>query len=223
MASLLNDLAGALGDAGRGDEAAKPLDEAEGIVRDLKNDALIADVLNTRGNIAFYTGDTKGAEQFYKSALALATRAKDNDTLVLSKLNVARMAIAQGRAKEALGMLRPLVSSTHTTNAYLALQSSIANAQAQIETGDYAQAEHSLEQSLIQSEKAGTKLESARINYLLGTSMRLRGNAEQGRSSYNYGEALRLLGEIRSDPGAENVLHRADLKMIYDDAMRWKM
>jgi eukaryotic-like serine/threonine-protein kinase len=222
MASLLNDLAGALGSAGKGDEATKPLDEAESIVRDLKNDALMADVLNTKGDVAFYGGDTKGAEQFYKSALGLATRAKDNNTLVLSKLNVARVAMAQGRAKEALGMLRPLLNSTHTTNAYLSLQISIANAQAEIETGDYVQAERTLEQNLIQSEKAGTKLDSARINYLLGTSTRLRGNAEKGRSSYYYGEALRFLGEIKSDPGAENALHRADLKAIYEDAARWK-
>jgi eukaryotic-like serine/threonine-protein kinase len=222
MALFLNDLAGALGSAGRGDEAAKPLGEAENIARELKNDALMADILNTKGDVAFYGGDTKGAEQFYRSALRLATQAKDNDTLLLSKLNVARIAMAQGRAKEALGMLRPLQNSTHTTNAYLSLQSAIAYAQAQIETGDYVQSERALEQSLIQSAKAGTRLESARINYLLGTSTRLRGNAEKGRSSYSYGEALRLLGEIKADPGAENVLHRADLRAIYDDAMRWK-
>ncbi len=99
----------------------------------------------------------------------------------------------------------------------------IAYAQAEVETGDYVQAERDLEQSLIRSEKAGTRLDSARINYLLGTSMRLRGTAEKGRSSYYYGETLRLLDAIRADPGAENVLHRADLKTIYDDAKQWKM
>jgi eukaryotic-like serine/threonine-protein kinase len=222
MASMLNDLAGALASAGRGNEAAQPLNETENIVRELKNDALMAEVLNTKGDVAYYSGDIKDAEQFYKSALSLAARAKDNDTLALSKLNVAKMAIAQGRAKDALGMLRQPANSTRSTNAYLSLQSAIANAQVQIESGDYLKAEHALEQSLIQSEKAGTRLESAKINYLLGTSARLRGNAEKGRSSYYYGEALRLLAEIKSDPGAENALHRADLKAIYDDAMRWK-
>ena len=223
MASLLNGLARALGDAGKGDEAMQPLTDAENIERELKNDSLMADILNTKGDVAYYGGDTKGAEQFYKSALSLAARAKDNDALAESKLNVAKMAMAQGRAKEALAMLRALSNSPHPTNAYLALQTSIATAQAEIETGDYVQAERSLGQSLIQSEKAGTRLDSARINYLMGTSMRLRGDAEKGRSSYNYSEALRILAAIRSDPGAENVLHRADLKAIYDDATRWKM
>ncbi len=223
MAAFLNDLAGALAKAGRGDESSKLLDEAEAIAREVKNDVLMAKILNTRGDVAFYRGDIKGADQFYKSALALAVHAKDNDTLVLSKLNVARMAIAQGHSKEALGMLRPLMNSSGTANAYLSLQSAIAYAQAEVETGDYVHAEHDLEQNLIRSEKAGTRLDSARINYLLGTSMRLRGTAEKGRSSYYYGETLRLLDAIRADPGAENVLHRADLKTIYDGARQWKV
>ncbi len=55
--------------AGRGDESSKPLDEAEAIAREVKNDALMAKILNTRGDVAFYRGDIKGADQFYKSAL----------------------------------------------------------------------------------------------------------------------------------------------------------
>ena len=223
MAVLLKDLASALAKAGRGDEASKPLDEAEAIAREVKNDSLMAKILNTRGDLAFYRGDIKAADQFYRAALTLSTHTKDNDTLVLSKLNVARMAMAQDRSKEALGMLRPLMNSTNTTNAYLSLQLAIAQAQAEVETGDYAKAERDLEQSLIRSEKAGTRLDSARINYLLGTSLRLRGATEKGRSSYYYGETLRLLDAIRADPGAQNILHRTDLKTIHDDASRWKV
>ncbi len=43
MAEFLTDLAGALARAGRGDEAAAPLDEAQKIQQALKNDALLAD------------------------------------------------------------------------------------------------------------------------------------------------------------------------------------
>ena len=74
MAEFLNDLAEALARAGRGDEAAAPLDEAEKIQQALKSDALQADILNTRGDIAFYHGDLKGAGQGYDSALRLASR-----------------------------------------------------------------------------------------------------------------------------------------------------
>ena len=69
MVALLNDLAGALARAGRGEEATQQLNEAENLGRSVKNDALMAAILNTRGDVAFYRGDVKGAEQLYQSAL----------------------------------------------------------------------------------------------------------------------------------------------------------
>ena len=92
MAEALNDLAEALARAGRGDEAAAPLDEAEKIQQALKSDALQADILNTRGDIAFYRGDLKGAGQGYDSALRLASSTKENAVTLLSKVNVAKTA-----------------------------------------------------------------------------------------------------------------------------------
>jgi eukaryotic-like serine/threonine-protein kinase len=222
MAAFQNDLAGALAQAGRGDEAAQPLEEAQAIARGLKNDALSASILNTRGDVAFYKGDLKGAPQLYQSALRLAARAKDNDTLVQSKLNVARIAIAQGRSKDALGMLRPLLNSDGTTSAYLSLRSAIAVSEAEVGMKDYAHAQHDLEQNLTATEKAGMRLDMARINYLLGTSARLSGSMDRTQITYYYSDAVRLLDAIKSDPGAQNILHRADLKAIYDDANRWK-
>jgi tetratricopeptide (TPR) repeat protein/predicted Ser/Thr protein kinase len=222
MASFQNDLAGALAQAGRGNEAAQPLDEAQAIAHGLKNDALTASILNTRGDVAFYKGDLKGAEPLYQSALRLATRAKDNDTLVQSKLNVARMAIALGRSKDALGMLHPLLSSDGTVSAYLSLRSAIAVSEAEVAGKDYAHAQRDLEQNLTATEKAGMRLDMARINYLLGTSARLSGSPDRTQVAYHYAEAMRLLDAIKSDPGAENILQRSDLKAIYDDANRWK-
>src|SRR3984957_3385084 len=79
MAGALNDLAGALARAGRGDEAAAPLDESTKIQQVLKNDGLLASILNTRGDLAFYRGDLKDATQFYQSSIPLATKAKNNE------------------------------------------------------------------------------------------------------------------------------------------------
>src|SRR5580698_6881819 len=105
MAEALNDLAEALARAGRGDESVAPLDEAEKIQQSLKSDALQADILNTRGDIAFYRGDVKGAGQFYDSALRLASKTKENDVTLLSKLNVARVRTAEAKYQEALRIL----------------------------------------------------------------------------------------------------------------------
>src|SRR5271165_3658126 len=222
MAAFQNDLASALAQAGRGTEATQPLDEAEAIAHGLKNGALTAAILNTRGDVAFYKGDLKGAEEFYQSAMRLTARAKDNDTLVQSKLNVGKMEIAQGRAKDALSLLHPLLNSDGTVSAYLSLRSAIAVSEAEIGVKDYAHAQRDLEQNLSAAEKAGMRLDMARINYLLGMSGRLSGSTDRTQIAYHYAEAVRLLEAIKSEPGAENILHRSDLKAIYDDANHWK-
>jgi eukaryotic-like serine/threonine-protein kinase len=219
MASFQNDLAGALARAGRGDESAKPLEEAEAIARQLKNDALMAIIMNTRGDVVFYKGDYPAANQMYQNALKLAQRTKDPDALLLSKLNVARVAIAQGRSKEAIAMLRPLTAQAGKAGANIEIRISIALAQAEVGTKDYVQAERDLELTLTRTEKAGMRLDSAQIYYLLATSVRLRQGEAQAKNPYR--EALRLLNLVRYDPGAENILKRADVKVMYDEAVHY--
>lgn len=219
MASFLNDLAGTLAQAGRGDEAAQPLDEAESIGKGLKNDALMATILNTRGDVAFYRGDIPAASQLYQSALRLASKTKDQDALTRSKLNIAKVAIAQNKSKEALAMLRPLATTANKLGANLSLRSTIAMAEAEVGIKDYSAAQRHLEENLTRTEKGGMRLDSARIYYLLGTAARLSGSAD--RASGPYREAVRLLNLIRYEPGAEKFLQRTDIKAMYDDTNRW--
>jgi tetratricopeptide (TPR) repeat protein len=221
MATFLTDLAGALARAGRGDEAAKPLDEADGIARDLKIDSLSASILNTRGDIAFFKGDLKSADQLYQSALRLTARIKDNDIIAQSKLNVANTAIAQGRAKDALNMLHPLLKSGGNISSYLTVRTAITDAEAEIGIKDYAHAQHDLEQILVTTDKSSMRLDAARIYYLLGETARLSGG-DHTKFAYNYAQAVRLLDTVKSDPGADKILTRADLKTIYDNANHWK-
>ena len=119
MASFQNDLAGALARAGRGDESAKPLAEAKAIARQLKNDALMATILNTRGDVAFYKGDLSGCESDVPERSEARERTKDPDAMLLSKPNVARVAIAQGRSREAVPMLRTLSAQAGKSGANL--------------------------------------------------------------------------------------------------------
>jgi eukaryotic-like serine/threonine-protein kinase len=219
LATSLVDLANSLAQAGRGDEAVQPLSEAEQIARALKNDGLVATILNTRGNIAFYRGDISGANQSYQAALRLASKAKDADAILESKVNVAEVAMAQNRDKEAVTMLRPLIASSEKSGANLSLRAAVALAQAEVGTKNYPDAERDLEQNLTRTEKAGMRLESARIYYLLGTSTRLSGSP--GGSSGPYREAIRLFNLISYDQGAEKFLSRVDIKAMYDDANRW--
>ncbi len=222
IATFLNDLADALARAGRGDEAASPLDEADGIARDLKNNGLAASISNTRGDVAFYRGDLKAADQLYQAALRLTARVKDNDVIMQSKLNVASVAIAQGRPKDALTMLRPLLTPDSSVGSYLTVRAAIAYGEAELGMKDYAHAQTYLKQSLTAAEKSDMRLDIARIYYLLGESGRLSGSGDHTLIAYDYGETVRLLEAVKKEPGAEKLLTRTDLKAMYDNANHWK-
>ncbi|MGC2399875.1 MAG: tetratricopeptide repeat protein [Acidobacteriaceae bacterium] len=220
MAEALNDLAATLARGGRGDEAAAPLDEAEKIQQSLKSDALQADILNTRGDIAFYRGDLKGAAQFYDSAFRLASKTKENAVLVLSKLNVAKLQTAQGQYQSALRTLPSTLNSKGSLNANSALESNLVRVQAEIGLKDYERAEHELQELLAPAQRAGVRFGLARIYYLLGTSTRLSGSP--ARAADYYSEAARLLDDIRADSGGDKVMQRVDFKTMYDESNRSK-
>jgi eukaryotic-like serine/threonine-protein kinase len=215
MAGSLNDLAEASAKAGRGDESAANLAEAEKIQQTLKNDSFLASTLNTRGDISFFRGDVKGADRTYRSALQLVSRSREDEVTLLSKLNVARVAVAEGRFQEAMRSLQTLLNPKGGVSANLSLQIQLAMAQAAIGMKDYARANYILEQELPTAKRSGVRFDLARIYYLLGTSARLSGNGD--RASDYYREAAQLLDVIRSDSG-DNILRRTDFKTMYDES-----
>ena len=218
-AQALQNLAEALAKAGRGDEAAAPLAEAEGMANVLKNDALTAQIYGTKGDIAFYRGDYSAAAGLFQSALQSATRGKDHDGIIQAKLNLARVAIAQGKGADAVNRLRQLVGTDPASDRSLALHCSVALAEALILTKDYSGARQTLQAAAGGAEKSGMHLLLARIYYLQATALRLGGNS--GEAWAEYRQAMSLLNTVRNEPGAENILRRSDLKAIFDDCNRW--
>jgi len=220
MAEALNDLAEALVRAGRGDEAKVPLDEAEKIQQALKSDALQADILNTRGDIAFYRGNLKSAGEFYGSALRLAAKTKENAVMVLSRLNMAKLQAAEGQYQTALRTLPAATTSKGSVSANLALEINLVREQAEIGLKDYQRAEHELQELLAPAQRAGVRFDLARIYYLLGTATRLSSNP--ARAADYYSESIRLLDVIRTDSGGDKIMQRVDFKTMYDESNRWK-
>jgi eukaryotic-like serine/threonine-protein kinase len=215
MAGSLNDLAEALARAGRGDESAANLAEAEKIQQTLKNNSFQASILNTRGDISFFSGDVKSADRSYRSALQILSRSREDEVALLSKLNVARVAVAEGRFQEAMRSLQTLLNPKGGVSANLSLQIQLAMAQAAIGMKDYARADYVLEQELATAKRSGIRFDLAMIYYLLGTSARLNGSAD--RAAEYYREAAQLLDVIRSDSG-DNILRRTDFKTMYDES-----
>ena len=220
MAQSLNDLAGALAKSGRGTESVKLLDEARGLAAGLKNDALTAAILNNEGEVHFYQGELSAASASYQQAQRIAARASDKDILLTSKMNLAKVAVAEGRSQAAINDLRTLAQQADSAGRkYISVACSVLMAEAMIKSKDYSHARQELQRSLSRSEKLGLGLENAKIHYFLGTSLRLSGSTAEATAQYS--EALRLLDNTRKEQGAEHAVERYDLKPIYEDAARF--
>ncbi|MGB8831253.1 MAG: tetratricopeptide repeat protein [Candidatus Sulfotelmatobacter sp.] len=219
MADALNNLAEALALVGRGDESGKLLDEATGLANDLKNESVKSELLNTRGDAAFYRGDLKSARGAYEQASLAAGKTKDRENLLVAKMNLARVTLAEGHAQSAIGELRGAIQQAETLHLkYYWLRSKVDLAEALIATKDYTHARQELEDAQSSSEKLAIRLETARIHYLLGDAMRLSGSRDEASRQYQL--AHRSLEDISKDPGAEHLLERFDLRTMFAESGR---
>jgi tetratricopeptide (TPR) repeat protein len=214
MAETLIDLARTLSQTGSPIEATKLLLEANGIAEGLKNESVRALVLNAQGDLAFYQGDSKAAQKSYEDALRAAGRGKEKEKTVLIKLNLARLAIAQGRPANAVRELPDQIAQANRSGLrFQGLEGSLDLAQAMINGKDYDHARQLLEDKLSDSEKWGLKLQTARIHYLLAESLRLSGNTGEATSQYH--QAKGLFDDLRKQSGFDHLFDRADLKPMY--------
>jgi len=219
MAKMLVGCAQALILAGRGDEAQSYLDEALSLSRELKNDGMIAESLGVQGDASFYRGDFKSAHAAYAQALQAATRSKEPDTILIAKVNLAKVAVQEKQGQEAIATLQPLIQRADELGLkYISVESSIFLAEAMIQRHDNVHARQELERALLLSDKLGQQPLSAKARYLLAGVAQESGNANEARD--NYREALRLLDAMKKDPGAEKLLQRDDFKTIYETATR---
>ncbi len=219
-AEILSGYGDALAAAGRGEEAQKSLEEAMSVARDLKNAALIAQVLNSQGDSSFYRGDFRAARASYERALQSASHAKDRDQTFLSRFNLAKATLKEGRSREAINPLKGLAQEADAVGLkYLSVECSTYLAEALVNTKDYSRARQELEQELGKAEKLGLRALLAKNHYLLATALRLTGKGTEAAGHYR--EALRLLEEISREAGSSKVIERADLKSIYAESTRW--
>ena len=217
LADSLNDLADALARAGRSKESAAPLQEAQTIAHDLKSDALNASLLLTQGDVAFYAGDLKAASSLYDQALRASAHVSEADLAMLAKLDLGKAAIADGRAGGAVSSLRSVAQQADAQGrSYISLDAAVSIADGMLRLKDYVHPRQELERDLARSEKLGTRLQSAKIHYLLGEALRLTGN--QSEAALQYRQAVTILDAIKAEPGAEHVAERFDLQAVYKAA-----
>jgi serine/threonine protein kinase/tetratricopeptide (TPR) repeat protein len=220
MAEILSGYGGALAEAGQWDEAQKTLNEALSLARELKSEPAVATTLNFQGDSAFYRGDFNSARTLYGQAIQAASRTKERDKVLDSKIGLARIAVSEGHSREAISSLKSLAQEADSLGLkYLSVECSVYVGEALVNSKDYSRARQELEPALGKAEKLGLRTLLARDHYLLGTTLRLTGNGTEATGHYR--EALRLLDEARKEAGAEKVIERSDLKTIYTEAARW--
>jgi serine/threonine protein kinase/tetratricopeptide (TPR) repeat protein len=206
--------------AGRGAEAKAPLDEALSVSHDLKNDAMTAQTLNFQGDALFYTGDIKGAKAIYEKALRAAEKSKDREKILMSKINLARIAVAEQHAQSALSGLRPLMKQAEDQGLkYSAVECSLILAEALMQARNFPQARQEIEAALGLSDRLGLRPLTAKAHFLLATVLRNSGSAAQAQSHYQ--DALALLDSMQKESGAEKLLLRSDMAAIHADSTRW--
>jgi serine/threonine protein kinase/tetratricopeptide (TPR) repeat protein len=220
MARILSGYGGALVEAGRWEEGQKTLDEALSLARTLESQPVVAQTLNFQGDSAFYQGDFKSARALYGQALQAASRTRDRDKVQASKIGLAKVAMREGRSREAVSSLKALAAEADSLGLkYLSVECAVDLGEALVNNQDYSRARQELEPALGKAEKLGLRTLLAKDHYLLATSLRATGKGTE--ATPHYREALRLLDEIRGEAGAEKVIERADLKPIYTESGRW--
>jgi eukaryotic-like serine/threonine-protein kinase len=220
MAEILSGCGHALAQAGRGDEAQANFEEALSLARELKNQTLIAQTLDFQGDSFFYRGDLRGARRLYQQAVKIASHSSDHQAKLRSNLNLLKVAVKEGAPKDSITALKSLAEEADGLGLkYLSIDASLYVAQGELATRDYSGARQSLERNLARSDKLGLRTLSAQAQFLLGTALRLSGN--QKEAVLHYKESVRLLDEIRNEPGGNKVLQRPDLNSIYTESTHW--
>jgi tetratricopeptide (TPR) repeat protein len=219
LAEIQGNYGNALTLIGRGDQAGKDLNEALSVAREIKNDALTAQILNFQGDSFFYRGDFKAAAPLYQQAAQVAAHTTDREEILLAKFNAAKIAVREGRAQGAVSTLRSVADQADKAGLkHLSVECSLYLAQALIAAKDYSAARSELDHSLSASDKLGLRASTAKTQYLIGETLRLSGNPSE--ASRHYSEAHRILDEIRKEAGTEDVLKRADLATVYQESAR---
>ncbi len=197
----------------RAQESGRQLDEALRRARELNDDPLVAEVLNYKGDLAFYGGDYKGARSYYEQALATSAKTAVKSAVVTAKVNLAKVAVEQRRFAEAVPALKKLALEAQTLRLkYLGIVISTYLGEAYIGAHDYQHAREELEGALRQSENLGLRSLRARALYLLGTLSRDAGNA--GDASQRFQHAAQIVQEMQQESKSDALLQRADLKNI---------
>jgi len=204
----------ALAQAGRGDEAAKVLTEALNAAREQKSQPQIATALGYEGDNALYRGDAKSAAGEYAEAQATAAKTGDATLILQSKVNMAKLAVLQGKSGATVSTLRNLGEQADALGMkYVSSKCLILSGQALIGMKDYAGAQKELKTAALRSQKLGLRILEAQSHYYLGRALELSGKGADAKAQYD--EAQLLGAEVQKEAQGDAITKRVDLVGIF--------
>jgi eukaryotic-like serine/threonine-protein kinase len=204
----------ALAQAGRGEEANKKLAEALTAASEDKSQPQIATTLSYQGDNAMYLSDLSTASGVYAGALQTAAKTGDASLILLTKINIANLAVAQGRFAAAAPALKTLGEQADSLGLkYLSTQCLVLRGQALNGLKDYANAEKDLNTATLRSDKLGLRVLRALSQYQLGRALELSGKGSAAAGHYQ--EARRAADEVQKEAQTDQVSRRSDLAPIF--------
>jgi len=217
LSEILGFYGKALAEIGRNDDAQKSLDEALQIARQIKSQAKIAELQSYQGDNSFYRGDYKAAAGLYDQALESAMHAGDAQLVLISKVNVAKVAVKQGRSQAAAASLRKLSQDADSIGLkYVSVECSMYLAEALVDMKNYEAARKELESAISRSEKLGARGLLAESHYLLARDLELSGNAAEAQGHYK--QARTIADDVQKEAHTDTILRRSDLSPILGPA-----
>ncbi len=211
---ILLDYGNALALAGRSEDAAKYLSDALNSAREQKSQPQIATALSYQGDNAFYKGDMKGAASLYAAALQTAAKTGDAQLILLTKINMAKLAVQQGKFAAALGTLHGLGEEADSLGLkQLSTKCLVYRGEAMIGMKDYGGAQKELKSAVLRSEKLGLRVLQTQSHYQMGRALELSGKASDAAAEYQ--EARHAAEEVQKEAQSDAVRNRSDLAGIF--------
>jgi tetratricopeptide (TPR) repeat protein len=219
MAETLGGYGSALAQVGLYADATKTLDDALGLARELKNDALIGQIMCWQADKLLYQGDSESAEALYRQSAQTASKSSDRDLQLELTLKLAELAVAHAPTRSGISEIQHLADQAAGSGLkYTSLEASLSATEGMIKTRNYTDARRALENLLASSEKLGARSLQARSHLLMGTVLRLTGKSADAGPEYR--QAVQIIEEMQKDAGAK-FTERSDIKPMLAEARRW--
>jgi eukaryotic-like serine/threonine-protein kinase len=213
LAEALSAYGSALAEIGLFDEAAKALDEALALGRELNHKAAVARTLNRQGELALYRGNAAQARGLFQQALPEANTTTDRALILVTRLNVASAGLDEGRGAAAGAELQRVFQEADRLGLQvLAAEASFYQGDALGRAKQAAQARQALERAVTTGERLGLRPLLAQAHHRLAAGLLAAGD-KAGAASHET-EARRLLDDIRKDSESDSVFARADFTSI---------